>query len=140
MSQDLKKGPNVGLLKLKNRQHAWESLISTSTLGQPVLKDFDIAHMQSKGMKSYTLLINAIDYRRRFPHVLHACAAMLQQRKCEGRGETRFDGLETKLLYTMHWIVLDAASECEDMDNERNRGLNTGQNNKSYLFTIKSCS
>ena len=58
---------------------------------------------------------------------MHACTAMLQQRKREGRSETKFDGLETKLLYTIHWIVLDAASECEDMDNEKSRGANTGK-------------
>ncbi len=62
-----------------------------------------------------------------FPHVMHACSSMLQQRKQDGRGEVKFDALETKLLYTIHWIVLDAASECEDMDNEKYGGTNIGQ-------------
>ena len=27
--------------------------------------------------------------------------------------------VETKLLYTLHWIILDAAEECQDADAER---------------------
>ena len=67
-------------------------------------------------------------FQTSFPHVMHACSAMLTQRKSDGRSETKFDGLETKLLYTMHWIVLDAASECEDMDDEKSGGTNIGRN------------
>ena len=48
-----------------------------------------------------------------FPHVLHACAAMLDNRRQHHPG-TKFTNNETKLLYTLHWIILDAASECED--------------------------
>ena len=69
----------------------------------------------------------SLSFQTSFPHVMHACSAVLQQRKSDGRSETKFDGLETKLLYTMHWIVLDAASECEDMDNEKNGGSNIGR-------------
>ncbi|KAL4233067.1 Protein unc-80 [Mactra antiquata] len=48
-----------------------------------------------------------------FPHVMHACAALLENRKQQHSG-AKFSNSETKLLYTLHWIVLDAASECED--------------------------
>lgn len=48
-----------------------------------------------------------------FPHVMHSCAALLENRKHYNPG-AKFSNSETKLLYTLHWIILDAASECED--------------------------
>lgn len=36
----------------------------------------------------------------------------------QGNPDKRFGSSETKLLYTLHWIILDAASECEDADSE----------------------
>ncbi|XP_074657337.1 protein unc-80 homolog [Tubulanus polymorphus] len=50
-----------------------------------------------------------------FPHIVHCCAALLLNRKLNNPDE-KFSASETKLLYTLHWIVLDAASECEDND------------------------
>ncbi|XP_021940294.1 protein unc-80 homolog isoform X4 [Zootermopsis nevadensis] len=51
------------------------------------------------------------------PHVLHCAASLLHNRK-----DTNLQNLgaaETKLLYTLHWIVLDAAEECADADYEK---------------------
>ena len=53
--------------------------------------------------------------RAAFPHVIHCCASVLSKRK-ESGDDGKYSSLETKLLYTLHWIVLDAASECEDTD------------------------
>ena len=47
--------------------------------------------------------------------------------------DAKFDSNETKLLYTLHWIILDAASECEDMEQERFGG---SAPSSSYLFSI----
>ena len=44
---------------------------------------------------------------------MHACAALLENRRHYNPGG-KFSNSETKLLYTLHWIILDAASECED--------------------------
>ena len=44
----------------------------------------------------------------------------------------KFTGNQTKLLYTLHWIILDAASECEDNDTEK---LN-GKSMCSYLHSL----
>lgn len=44
---------------------------------------------------------------------MHACAALLENRRQMHPG-SEFSNSETKLLYTLHWIILDAASECED--------------------------
>jgi hypothetical protein len=47
---------------------------------------------------------------------MHCCAALLY-----GRRQATFDKLsaaETKLLYTLHWILLDAAEECADAECE----------------------
>ena len=48
-----------------------------------------------------------------FPHIIHACAAALSFRIENGTVE-KLTKTETKLLYTLHWLILDAASECED--------------------------
>ena len=53
------------------------------------------------------------------PHVIHCCSSVLSERKL-ANPEAKFGPNETKLLYTLHWIILDAASECEDFDNEQN--------------------
>lgn len=70
------------------------------------------------------------------PHVLHCAAIMIRQRlKFTLSAETakgerkraqlfgsalrpplKFDQAETKLLYTLQWLLLDAASECADND------------------------
>ena len=53
--------------------------------------------------------------RAAFPHVIHCCSSALTRRK--ENGETgKYSSLETKLLYTLHWVILDAASECYDAD------------------------
>ncbi|XP_055887561.1 protein unc-80 homolog isoform X2 [Biomphalaria glabrata] len=52
-----------------------------------------------------------------FPHLMHACSSLITACK-KGNPENRFGPSETKLLYTLHWIILDAASECEDADAE----------------------
>lgn len=47
---------------------------------------------------------------------MHCTAALLYNRKL-----SNFDKLgaaETKLLYTLHWIILDAAEECSDLELE----------------------
>ena len=86
--------------------------------------------------------------RAAFPHILHCCSAMLQARdkaaaaavsdpnpsktdiqsprsKEAGGGTSqqhqsrpKFTASEVKLLYALHWVILDAASECEDAENE----------------------
>ncbi|XP_024080721.1 protein unc-80 homolog [Cimex lectularius] len=51
-----------------------------------------------------------------FPHILHCTAALLHNRK-----DTNLQNLgaaESKLLYILHWIILDAAEECAEADFE----------------------
>lgn len=67
-----------------------------------------------------------------FPHVLHACSALLTERK-QKNPEAKFTNCETKILYTLHWILLDAASECEDNWMEKNSGRPSG---RSYLHSL----
>lgn len=56
--------------------------------------------------------------RASLPHVIHCCAAVLKNR-CETNSESKFNSIEVKLLYTLHWIILDAAGECEDSESGR---------------------
>ncbi|GLG97292.1 Uncharacterized protein GBIM_04077 [Gryllus bimaculatus] len=68
-----------------------------------------------------------------FPYVAHAAASLLHNRK-----DTNLQNVgasETKLLYTLHWIILDAAEECAEADFEK------GIFHSSpfyYLFSIPS--
>ncbi|XP_055936881.1 protein unc-80 homolog isoform X2 [Argiope bruennichi] len=67
-----------------------------------------------------------------FPHVMHCCAALLYRRK-----DTCLDKLgtpETKLLYTLQWIILDATEECADAEAEQ--GI--FHSPRHYLFPISS--
>ncbi|XP_067144484.1 protein unc-80 homolog isoform X1 [Centruroides vittatus] len=62
------------------------------------------------------------------PYVMHCCAALLYQRK--DRCLDKLGAAETKLLYTLHWILLDAADECADSEANGYSSLQT------YLFPI----
>ncbi|TGZ66685.1 hypothetical protein CRM22_005205 [Opisthorchis felineus] len=83
-----------------------------------------------------------------FPHVVHCAAAMLREKlrhqlptskhmrstvilsEAGGRSQLQFSQYETKLLYTLHWILLDAAAECEDAELE-------GTSNRDFSATEK---
>lgn len=41
--------------------------------------------------------------------------------------------VETKLLYTLHWIILDASDECADNDYENGKYFS---NPFHYLFSV----
>ena len=47
------------------------------------------------------------------PFVLHCCAALLSNRAVHGNTEERLTVAETKLLYTLHWILFKAPDEVE---------------------------
>lgn len=54
------------------------------------------------------------------PHVMHCAAALLYNRKNSNLDPNiyKLGAAETKLLYTLHWILLDAAEECADSELE----------------------
>ncbi|KAM7300742.1 protein unc-80 homolog [Ixodes scapularis] len=66
--------------------------------------------------------------RAALPHVMHCCAALLHARK-ESCLE-KLGSAETKLLYTLHWILLDAAEECSDAEHAG------GPDPARYVFPI----
>lgn len=45
---------------------------------------------------------------------------------------------ETKMLYTLHWILLFAAEECADADMESSKDLK--KNSQHYLFSVPTIS
>ncbi|XP_049820027.1 protein unc-80 homolog [Aethina tumida] len=49
---------------------------------------------------------------------MHAVEAMLFNRIKDGN-ITSLGHVETKLMYTLHWLILDAAEECADADYEK---------------------
>ena len=77
---------------------------------------------------------DSIKFQVSFPHVMHACAALLDNRRHYNPG-AKFSNSETKLLYTLHWIILDAASECEDTATMHNSTKAVGS---VQLHTLKS--
>ena len=48
------------------------------------------------------------------PFVLHCCAALLSNRAVHGNAEERLTVAETKLLHTLHWILIKAPEEVEN--------------------------
>ncbi|XP_071051603.1 protein unc-80 homolog isoform X3 [Onthophagus taurus] len=52
------------------------------------------------------------------PHVMHCSASLLYNRMKDGNMQA-LGAVETKLLYTLHWIILDAAEECAEEDFEK---------------------
>ncbi|CAB3250721.1 unnamed protein product [Arctia plantaginis] len=65
------------------------------------------------------------------PHVMHSLAALLHNRVKDNMQSLAT--IETKLLYTLHWIILDASDECAEADYEN--GIFYA-NPFHYLFTI----
>ncbi|KAK9884494.1 hypothetical protein WA026_007335 [Henosepilachna vigintioctopunctata] len=51
------------------------------------------------------------------PHVMHSVASLLHGRIKDGNIQG-LGSVETTLMYTLHWIILDAAEECADSDYE----------------------
>lgn len=73
------------------------------------------------------------------PHVMHACAALLY---CRVKDMQAIGPVETKLLYTMQWILLYAAEECADDEGGDELGLAEAAEPKppkamdQYLFSV----
>ncbi|KAG6441335.1 hypothetical protein O3G_MSEX001738 [Manduca sexta] len=65
------------------------------------------------------------------PHVMHALASLLHNRVKDNMQS--LGNVETKLLYTLHWILLDASDECADNDYENGIYFS---NPFHYLFSI----
>jgi len=75
----------------------------------------NILHGLSPGLSDAITSITRWSFiKASFPHIIHACAAALVHRKEQSPSMSRLSKTETKLLYTLHWLILDAASECED--------------------------
>ncbi|XP_038122393.1 protein unc-80 homolog isoform X5 [Culex quinquefasciatus] len=68
------------------------------------------------------------------PHVMHCAGALLHNRVKDLQA---LGAVETKMLYTLHWILLFAAEECADDDLEANKDVKRHQ---SYLFSIPTIS
>ncbi|KAH1025785.1 hypothetical protein HUJ05_010443 [Dendroctonus ponderosae] len=66
------------------------------------------------------------------PHVMHSVQSVLYNRMKDGNLQS-LGALETKLLYTLHWILLDAAEECADTDYEKDL---YHYSHFHYLFSI----
>ncbi|XP_059612441.1 protein unc-80 homolog isoform X4 [Phlebotomus argentipes] len=64
------------------------------------------------------------------PHVMHCAAALLHNRVKDLQS---IGTPETKLLYTLHWILLFAGEECADSETEQER---QSQKSHQYLFSV----
>lgn len=71
------------------------------------------------------------------PHVMHCVSAMLAERNRKGVApESKFDAIETKLLYTLHWMFLDAASECRDAELEKAKVGDRERSSSYYMHDL----
>jgi protein unc-80 len=66
------------------------------------------------------------------PYVMHCAAALLNNRV---KDLQNFGAAETKLLYTLHWILLFAADECADNEEAKKE-----KNPYDFLFSIPTIS
>jgi len=97
----------------------------------------NILHGLSPGLSDAISSISRWTFiKASFPHILHACAATLAYRKDNLQG-FRLDKTETKLLYTLHWLILDAASECMDNAN-LNKNKKSKSSNRNYSQIVNS--
>jgi hypothetical protein len=104
----------------------------------------NILHGLSPGLSDAITSITRWSFiKASFPHIIHACAAALVHRKEQSTSMSRLSKTETKLLYTLHWLILDAASECED--NATASSLHVSDNksseqkrNRSYLHPVST--
>ncbi|CAG9539348.1 unnamed protein product, partial [Cercopithifilaria johnstoni] len=55
--------------------------------------------------------------RATFPHIVQCCASLLSE--AVGRDDTPMSGSLVKMLYILHWLLLDSANECYDVENSR---------------------
>lgn len=72
------------------------------------------------------------------PHVMHCVAALLHNRVKDMQA---IGAVETKLLYTMQWILLYAAEECADDDDAEEHLGDKDKDSKEksmdqYLFSV----
>ncbi|XP_041761318.1 protein unc-80 homolog isoform X1 [Anopheles merus] len=65
------------------------------------------------------------------PHVIHCAGALMHNRVKDLQA---LGSAETKILYTLHWILLFAAEECADADTDKDNTTN------NYLFSIPTIS
>ncbi|XP_063871430.1 protein unc-80 homolog isoform X10 [Scylla paramamosain] len=68
------------------------------------------------------------------PHVMHCAASLLYNRR--ESTITNLGAAETKLLYTLHWVILDAAEECADADHEPSSLVREPGDSIAYLFSV----
>lgn len=67
------------------------------------------------------------------PHVMHCASALLSNRV---KDLQNLGAAETKLLYTLHWILLFAAEECADAEDGSREVMRPDE----YLFSIPTIS
>ncbi|VDN04674.1 unnamed protein product [Thelazia callipaeda] len=55
--------------------------------------------------------------RAAFPHIVQCCASLLSE--AAKRENAPMSGSLVKMLYILHWLLLDSANECNDTDNKK---------------------
>ncbi|VDK67417.1 unnamed protein product [Anisakis simplex] len=78
--------------------------------------------------------------RAAFPHIVQCCASLIAEAGVREAG-TPISGLLTKILYILHWLLLDSANECCDSDSGKSV-TETGEVNvhsvREYTFSVNS--
>ncbi|MCP9264094.1 Protein unc-80 [Dirofilaria immitis] len=77
--------------------------------------------------------------RATFPHIVQCCASLLSE--AAGRDGVPMSGSLVKMLYILHWLLLDSANECYDAESRKSLSESTDlpiHSIRQYAFSISS--
>ncbi|VDK88979.1 unnamed protein product [Litomosoides sigmodontis] len=77
--------------------------------------------------------------RATFPHIIQCCASLLSE--ATGRSDSPMSGSLVKMLYILHWLLLDSANECYDVESRKSVSESAnfpGHAIRQYAFSISS--
>ncbi|VDN59624.1 unnamed protein product, partial [Dracunculus medinensis] len=78
--------------------------------------------------------------RAAFPHIVQCCATLLSE-AANSKGSSPLSGPLSKILYILHWLLLDSANECCDAESRKSL-IDSGEWNahsvRRYTFSISS--
>ena len=74
--------------------------------------------------------------RAAFPHIIQCCTALLTERASEEEG-LAMSGSLVKMLYILHWLLIDAAVECNENRHAKIIGA-SGIWNSSFSLTSEN--
>uniref|UniRef100_A0A0N4ZFZ3 UNC80 domain-containing protein n=1 Tax=Parastrongyloides trichosuri TaxID=131310 RepID=A0A0N4ZFZ3_PARTI len=74
-----------------------------------------------------------------FPHIVQCCGSILGERPIDEIGSGNLSSSLVKLLYILHWLLMDSSNECnEDTEISENKDGEECIEFKNYVFSISN--